>query len=194
PRNVSITDTLRKHLSATLPSYMVPTRYQILEAIPLSANGKVDRRALPAHTLGATTEYVAPTTPAEVTIVELWQTLLEIERIGVNDNFFEVGGNSLTAIQLLSQLQQAFAVEMTIAQLFGAMTPALQAQLVEQPNAASKQEAIQPAPRQPALPAIDDLSDAAVDDLLAQLLVDDNSGGDSPTEDGQTEDSQEVTP
>ncbi|MEO0868857.1 MAG: SagB family peptide dehydrogenase, partial [Cyanobacteria bacterium J06642_11] len=179
PRNVSITDTLRKHLGKTLPSYMVPTRYQILEKIPLTPNGKVDRRALPLPSLGATTEYVGPTTPTETTIVQMWQTLLEVDQVGINDNFFEVGGNSLTAMQLLSQLHQAFSTELTIAQLFGSLTPALQAQLVNSSTGAFQQEAIQPVARDSALPDIDNLSDTDVDDLLAQLL----------TENGQ----QEVT-
>ncbi|MEO0351990.1 MAG: SagB family peptide dehydrogenase, partial [Cyanobacteria bacterium P01_A01_bin.15] len=174
PGNVSITDTLRKHLSATLPSYMVPTRYQLLEAIPLTANGKVDRRALPMPMLGSTADYVAPTTPVETTIVELWQTLLETEKIGLNDNFFEAGGNSLTAMQLLSQLQQAFSTELTIAQLFNALTPALQAQMVleaqESSSTSPQQDVIQPVSRETQTPNVDDLSDTDVDDLLAQLL------------------------
>ncbi|MEM6252546.1 MAG: amino acid adenylation domain-containing protein [Cyanobacteria bacterium P01_D01_bin.156] len=180
PRSVSITDTLRKHLSNTLPSYMVPTRYQILEKIPLTPNGKVDRRALPVPALGATTEYIAPNTPTEIKIVQLWQTLLEVEQVGINDNFFEVGGNSLTAMQLLSKLQQTFSTELTIAQLFGSLTPALQAQLVDSSVGASQQEAIQPAARETDLPDITTLSDIDVDDMLAQLLAEN--------------DQQEVTP
>ncbi len=179
PRQTSITDTLRTHLSHSLPSYMVPTRYQLLEAIPLTANGKVDRQALPRPTIGTTAEYVAPTTPTEATIVELWQTLLEIESVGIHDNFFEVGGHSLSAMQLLSQLQQVFAVDLSFVQLFGAMTPATQAQLViaaqqESPSQAS--QTIQPVPRQMAASTlrVDDLSNEAVDDLLAQLLTDES--------------------
>ena len=174
PGNVSITDTLRKHLSATLPTYMAPTRYQLLETIPLTANGKVDRRALPMPILGSTADYVAPTTSIETTIVELWQTLLEAEKVGLNDNFFEVGGNSLTAMQLLSQLQQTFSTELTIAQLFNALTPALQAQMVlyaqESSSASPQQDVIQPVSRETQIPNVDNLSDTDVDDLLAQLL------------------------
>ncbi|MEM9976944.1 MAG: amino acid adenylation domain-containing protein, partial [Cyanobacteria bacterium P01_D01_bin.2] len=179
---IPITDSLRKHLSKTLPPYMVPTRYHMLESIPLTPNGKVDRRALPVPTLGTTTEYVAPTTPTQVKIVELWQALLEAEKVGINDNFFEVGGNSLTAMQLLSQLQQTFSTELTIAQLFNALTPALQAQLVSASSESQQQSAIQTVSRNAALPDIDNLSDTDVDDLLVQLLTE------------NTQSQQEVTP
>ena len=171
---VSMSDTLRTHLSRTLPSYMVPTRYHILEQIPLTANGKVDRQALPVPSTTATAVYVAPTTATETTIVALWQTLLERERVGIHDNFFEVGGNSLAAIQLLSQLQQTFAVELSIAQLFKALTPAAQARLVDAANPGQPEPpAIQPIPRQTGTPitAVDQLSNEHVDDLLAQLLA-----------------------
>ena len=161
---------------------MVPTRYHILESIPLTPNGKVDRRALPVPTLGTTTEYVAPTTPTQVKIVELWQALLEVEQVGINDNFFEVGGTSLTAMQLLSPLQQTFSTELTIAQLFNALTPALQAQLVSAADESQQQSVIQPVSRNAALPDIDNLSDTDVDDLLAQLLTE------------NTQSQQEVTP
>ncbi|MEL7227162.1 MAG: SagB family peptide dehydrogenase, partial [Cyanobacteria bacterium J06576_12] len=128
-----LTDSLRQHLSNKLPSYMVPTRYQLLESLPLTSNGKVDRKALPTPTLTSATEYVAPTTPTEQTITELWDALLlDVDQVGIYDNFFEVGGNSLTAMQLLSQLQSAFSIELTITQLFSALTPVEQAQLIDQ--------------------------------------------------------------
>lgn len=191
-RTASITDTLKQHLEKTLPSYMVPARYQLLEQLPLTANGKVDRKALPTPTLDAEGEYVAPTTSVETTITELWQTLLELEQVGIHDNFFEVGGNSLTAMQLLSQLQSAFNTELTIAQLFGALTPAKQAQLISTASGSEsypKAQQIeirlsdtspisQEAEQETILPRadqnIDKLSDEDVDDLLKQLLAEQN--------------------
>ncbi|MGB3298889.1 MAG: amino acid adenylation domain-containing protein [Phormidesmis sp.] len=183
-----LADRLKPYLETKLPSYLIPTRYQILSSLPLTANGKVDRRALPIPTLNTETEYVAPTTPTEKTITDLWHTLLEVEQVGIHDNFFELGGNSLTAMQLLSQLQNTFAIELTIGQLFGALTPALQAQLVEQvlpgagnpqTNASSQgeessqftQAAIPRRQAQTATLSIDELSDENVDDLLEQLLA-----------------------
>ncbi|MEL7355553.1 MAG: amino acid adenylation domain-containing protein [Cyanobacteria bacterium J06560_6] len=189
----SIADTLKQYLEKKLPAYMVPTRYQILERLPLTANGKVDRKAMPAPLIGTETEYVAPTTPTETTITELWQTLLSVEKIGIHDNFFEVGGNSLTAMQLLSQLQNVFKAELTIAQLFGALTPAKQSELInqsttsetlstEQKSSATTSTA-SPISRRveinTSLPntdqsidqSINELSEEGVDDLLKQLLA-----------------------
>lgn len=168
-----LTHTLKQYLETKLPSYMVPSRYQILSSLPLTANGKVDRRALPIPETGVETEYVAPTTPTEKTIANLWQTLLEVEKVGIYDNFFELGGNSLTAMQLLSQLQNTFAVQLTIGQLFGALTPALQAHLIE-PLVSASQPALSAIPRRHEAgsdSAIGELSDENVDELLEQLLA-----------------------
>ena len=213
----NLTASLKQHLSDKLPAYMVPTRYQILGSLPLTANGKVDRKALPVPNFGArldtSTEYVAPTTQAEKTITNLWQTLLETERVGIHDNFFEVGGNSLTAMQLLSQLQNSFSVELTIAQLFGALTPAEQAKLVsnvshdenrdlaQQTGQAFDQssnnsqsangQSAESIPRRhetTSIPDVDALSDDAVDDLLGQLLAEN-----SQSENSQSENNQEVS-
>ena len=200
-------------MSDKLPAYMVPTRYQILGSLPLTANGKVDRKALPKPSFDTGTEYVAPTTQIEETITYLWQTLLDAEKVGIHDNFFEVGGNSLTAMQLLSQLQNRFSVELTIAQLFGALTPAEQANLVsdvshdenhdlaQQTGQAFDQssnnsqsansQSTEPIPRRhetTSIPDVDALSDDAVDDLLGQLLAET-----SQSETSQSETNQEVS-
>ncbi|MEM1366729.1 MAG: amino acid adenylation domain-containing protein [Cyanobacteria bacterium P01_H01_bin.15] len=175
PQTPSIAETLQQHLSQKLPRYLVPNRYQILDMLPLTPNGKVDRRALPAPIFDTAAAYIAPRTETETQITQLWATLLELEKVGIEDNFFTVGGNSLTAMQLLSQLRQTFGVELTIAQLFAAMTPAAQATLVEKsapPESVTEQ--IQPAAarRDSSAVDVDALSDADVDDLLAQLLTD----------------------
>ena len=214
--------SLRQHLSNKLPAYMVPTRYQILGSLPLTANGKVDRKALPLPNFRASsdtgTEYVAPTTQIEKTITNLWQTLLDAEKVGIHDNFFEVGGNSLTAMQLLSQLQNSFSVELTIAQLFGALTPAEQARLVsninydenhslaqqsEQAfdqssnnNQSANSQSADSIPRRhetTSIPDVDALSDDAVDDLLGQLLAESSQSENSKSENSQTTTNQEVS-
>ncbi|MBE9060864.1 amino acid adenylation domain-containing protein [cf. Phormidesmis sp. LEGE 11477] len=181
-QTVSIKETLRQHLSEKLPGYMVPARYQILENLPLTANGKVDRRSLPIPDFNEV-EYVAPTSPTEKTIAELWKTVLEVEKVGIHDNFFELGGNSLTAMQLLSKLQNAFSTTLTIAQLFSALTPEKQAKLVDQSLSSQPSRAkADVIPRRQAsadtpsvdISSIDALSDDDVDDLLTQLLNEQN--------------------
>ncbi|MDQ9497863.1 amino acid adenylation domain-containing protein [Serratia marcescens] len=99
---------LRTYLSERLPEYMVPSAYVWLDALPLTANGKLDRRALPEPERAAvgTREYAAPQGETETTLARVWCELLEIGQIGRHDNFFELGGHSLLAVRLSSQLRQ----------------------------------------------------------------------------------------
>ncbi|MGP1218267.1 amino acid adenylation domain-containing protein [Serratia sp. CY34543] len=99
---------LRVYLSERLPEYMVPSAYVWLDALPLTANGKLDRRALPEPERAAvgTREYAAPQGETETTLARVWCELLEIGQIGRHDNFFELGGHSLLAVRLSSQLRQ----------------------------------------------------------------------------------------
>ncbi|MEG7369059.1 amino acid adenylation domain-containing protein [Serratia marcescens] len=99
---------LRAYLSERLPEYMVPSAYVWLDALPLTANGKLDRRALPEPERAAvgTREYAAPQGETETTLARVWCELLEIGQIGRHDNFFELGGHSLLAVRLSSQLRQ----------------------------------------------------------------------------------------
>ncbi|WP_269462702.1 non-ribosomal peptide synthetase [Serratia marcescens] len=99
---------LRAYLSERLPEYMVPSAYVWLDALPLTANGKLDRRALPEPERAAvgTREYAAPQGKTETTLARVWCELLEIGQIGRHDNFFELGGHSLLAVRLSSQLRQ----------------------------------------------------------------------------------------
>ncbi|PII85791.1 non-ribosomal peptide synthetase [Serratia sp. OLFL2] len=99
---------LRAYLSERLPEYMVPSAYVWLDALPLTANGKLDRRALPEPECAAVgaREYAAPQGETETTLARAWCELLEIGQIGRHDNFFELGGHSLLAVRLSSQLRQ----------------------------------------------------------------------------------------
>ncbi|MEL5601028.1 amino acid adenylation domain-containing protein [Serratia nevei] len=99
---------LRAYLSERLPEYMVPSAYVWLDALPLTANGKLDRRALPEPERAAVgiREYAAPQGETETTLARVWCELLEIGQIGRHDNFFELGGHSLLAVRLSSQLRQ----------------------------------------------------------------------------------------
>ncbi len=115
------TGQLRDFLSGRLPDYMIPSFFVALKAIPLTANGKVDYRALlaPEVSGGDSREgYVAPRTPTEESLAEIWTKVLEVDRVGVHDNFFELGGHSLTATRVISQVRNKFKVELPIAALF----------------------------------------------------------------------------
>jgi amino acid adenylation domain-containing protein len=98
---------LRQQLMAQLPEYMVPSAFVVLDALPQSANGKLDRKALPAPDGSAVLhrEYEAPRTDSEVALAEVWQTLLGIERVGRQDHFFELGGHSMLAMRLVELLR-----------------------------------------------------------------------------------------
>ncbi len=111
---------LRAELARQMAEYMVPSAFVTLDAFPLTPNGKLDRKALPAPDGAALAAraYMAPQGDAEEAIAAIWQELLGVEKVGRHDDFFELGGHSLLAIQLLSSLRQAFGVELTIHELF----------------------------------------------------------------------------
>ena len=112
---------LRKFLKAKLPEYMLPSSYVVLSALPLSPNGKVDRRALPVPGNKALREprsdYVPPQTDLERTLAGIWQDLLHVEKVGVRDSFFELGGDSLLTVRLQRKLQETFGREFPVAEL-----------------------------------------------------------------------------
>ena len=125
PDSVIDPNQLRNHIQQNLPEYMIPASFVILDNLPLTPQGKVDRRALPApQSMGihAAADFVAPRTPVEETLAAIWAEILEVERVGVYDNFFELGGHSLSMIQLASRLKSAFQVEVPLRVLFDAPT------------------------------------------------------------------------
>lgn len=129
----SLIPQLRRHLEETLPEYMIPGVFTILERLPLSHTGKLDRRALPVPEIGRATldeAYTAPRTAAEEALCEMWSTLLGNQQIGVNDDFFELGGHSLLAIQVLSRIRQVFQVDLPMTALFEHTTVATLASLI----------------------------------------------------------------
>ncbi|MDI2591032.1 amino acid adenylation domain-containing protein [Pseudomonas sp. 681] len=103
------TEALRSHLLQHLPEYMVPAVFVHLDALPLSPNGKLDRKALPAPGLDSLSrrEYEAPVGDSEITLARLWAELLKVERVGRHDNFFELGGHSLLAVSLIARMRGA---------------------------------------------------------------------------------------
>lgn len=125
---------LRNFMKLKLPAYMVPSSFVILEALPLTANGKLDRRALPPPddaSLDLESNYVAPRNATEETMARLWTDLLKIERISIHDSFFELGGHSLLATQLISRVREAFEVDLPLRSLFEVATIAGLAEAVE---------------------------------------------------------------
>jgi amino acid adenylation domain-containing protein len=118
---------LRSFLKRTLPAYMLPAAFVVLDRLPLTVNGKVDQKALPPPNLtvmGETSLSVAPTTSLEAALVELWMQLLGRKQVGIYDNFFELGGHSLLATQLVSRIRDRFQVEVPLRIVFESPTVA----------------------------------------------------------------------
>ncbi len=124
PQHAPTAERLRDALSGVLAEYMLPSAYIPLYAWPTTPNGKVERRALPAPQgdVYAVREYVAPSTPLETALAQLWSELLGVEKIGVRDNFFELGGYSILGLRLVSATREAFGVDMSLRELFDGPT------------------------------------------------------------------------
>ncbi|MFE1744007.1 amino acid adenylation domain-containing protein [Coleofasciculus sp. H7-2] len=143
---------LRGFLKQKLPSYMVPSAFMFLEALPLTANGKIDRRALPApeNIPSSAVAYIAPRNPVEEKLAQLWTEVLDLKQVGIHDNFFELGGNSLVATQLISKVRRTFQVEIPLRNLFELPTIAGIAESIAQTkesNADAQEAAIKPISR-----------------------------------------------
>ncbi len=150
---------LRVFLKEKLPNYMVPSVFVVMESLPLTPSGKIDRRSLPdpKNSRKSLAEvFIAPSTPMEKQLAQIWSQVLGIEEIGIYDNFFELGGHSLLSVQLLSQVREAFQVDVPLFYL------------LKEPTIAGLIEAIN---------VVQNLSSAAVDketeiDLQADVVLD----------------------
>ncbi|MBQ4878390.1 amino acid adenylation domain-containing protein, partial [Pseudoalteromonas luteoviolacea] len=110
----SFLDGLRSHMKQVLPEYMVPSALMVLESLPLTANGKLDRNALPEPEAGSLRGmYVAPQTKTEKILCRIWQEVLELEQVGIQDNFFELGGHSLQVTKLVARIGEACEVTLS---------------------------------------------------------------------------------
>lgn len=126
---------LRRFLQDKLPDYMVPAAFIFLDTLPLNPNGKIDRSALPVPdvaTLINTVNFVAPRNPTEEILAAIWGQVLGLEKVGIADNFFEIGGNSLLATQVISRLRSALSVEIPLRSLFSNPTIASFADAIAQ--------------------------------------------------------------
>ncbi|MCB0207968.1 MAG: amino acid adenylation domain-containing protein [Anaerolineae bacterium] len=127
----SLTAALRQSLKQQLPDYMVPSAFVVVDAFPLTPNGKIDRKALPAPEWETDTTYVPPQTPPQESLAAIWAEVLGREQVGIHDNFFDRGGHSLLATQLISRVRGHFQVDLPLRTLFEAPTIAGLANLIE---------------------------------------------------------------
>jgi len=118
-QNASSIEALRKFLSSSLPDYMVPTHFVPLEALPLTPNGKIDKKSLPHPGDGLfKREYVAPENETQRELCQIWENVLDVDRVGINDNFFLLGGNSLLATKVVYLLTEKFGIEYSLKLFF----------------------------------------------------------------------------
>ncbi|ARU62851.1 hypothetical protein CBW65_19120 [Tumebacillus avium] len=122
---------MRSFLKEKLPEYMIPSAYVTLDAMPLTPNGKINRRALPLPVQSSSAEYVAPRSPIEETVCAIWSEVLNVEQVGVHDNFFELGGHSLLATQIISRINAAFQLKISLQSLFEAYTVEALSEIIE---------------------------------------------------------------
>ena len=134
PGSMMAADDLRLSLRRSLPEHMIPAAFVVMEALPLTPNGKVDRKALPRPQSATGTEgkrYRPASTETEKKLAEIWAEILKVDRVGIDDNFFDIGGHSLLAIQVISRTREIFSVDVGVAQLFEAPTVGALAQAIE---------------------------------------------------------------
>ncbi|MEG4838963.1 amino acid adenylation domain-containing protein [Microcoleus sp. B9-D4] len=161
---------IRNFLTSKLPEYMVPSAFVILKSFPLTSNGKVDRRSLPAPDEmrpELTGNFVAPRTNIEEVLAAIWAEVLKLEKVGIYDNFFELGGHSLLATQVISRVRQAFQVELPLHRLFESATVADFAVAIAQKQAEQTDSEMLAR----VLADIDQLSETEIQEIIAQQGV-----------------------
>lgn len=132
---VALETDVRQYLAGRLPEYMLPSAFVVLESLPLTANGKLDRTGLPKPeeiVARRAAQYVPPQTPTEEVLVSIWAELLPAKKIGIQDNFFDLGGHSLLAAQVVARIRKSFGVDLPLRRLFESPTIAKLASVVEE--------------------------------------------------------------
>jgi amino acid adenylation domain-containing protein len=135
---------VRKYLKQKLPEYMLPSAFVLLDELPLTPSGKVDRRALPApdQSRPASVDVCQPPrTPTEEVLARIWAEVLKLEKVGIHDNFFELGGHSLLATQIVSRIRAAFSIELPVRHMFESPTVAETAVIITESQAQPVSEA-----------------------------------------------------
>jgi len=117
-QSASLEGQLKDYLKMRLPHYMIPSQMMVLDRLPFSPNGKLDKRSLRAPDIAAATDWEMPVTPTEELLARLWQTLLKVKSVGRRDNFFTLGGHSLLATQLITRIRDSFGVELPVRKVF----------------------------------------------------------------------------
>ncbi|MBD2493308.1 non-ribosomal peptide synthetase [Nostoc sp. FACHB-280] len=117
-KSANVAEEVREYLKNRLPNYMIPSQIMVLDQFPLTANGKLNRRTLPAPNTTVSTALEMPITSTEELLASLWQGLLKIQSVGRSDNFFELGGHSLLATQLVARIRDSFGVELPVRKIF----------------------------------------------------------------------------
>ncbi|MEU2452099.1 amino acid adenylation domain-containing protein [Streptomyces sp. NPDC012765] len=131
PGESVVAEDLRKHLTGRMPEYMVPSAFVTLEQLPLTPNGKLDREALPDPEFKGGADYRAPRNPLETTLAKLFAEALELEKVGIDDDFFDLGGHSLRLTRLISRIRAVLGAKVPIRVMFGATTVAKLAEYLE---------------------------------------------------------------
>jgi amino acid adenylation domain-containing protein len=179
PQDESLEERLKAYLSQNLPRYMVPNVYVQLPELPLTANGKINYKALPIPDLSTrqTAEFVQPSNELERRLVELVQKLFNVESISLTDDFFDLGANSLDMVQLYNEIKTAFQREITIADIFNHTTVQMLAEFLSQAPATAPSAPTNTVPTSDLNPEqidrlsanLDNLTEAEVEQLLAKL-------------------------
>jgi amino acid adenylation domain-containing protein len=168
---------LRTFLKQRLPEYSIPSVFVVLDSLPLTPHGKVDRRALPSPSGDrpeVATPYVAPKTPNEIELARIWTQVLRLDRIGVHDQFFDVGGHSLLAVQVMSRCNQVFPVKLPLRRIFETPTIAGLAEALEYTKGGEIRESlrlVRPGRSGPTLYLVHDgIGDTRLYDILARHM------------------------
>uniref|UniRef100_UPI00376F8261 phosphopantetheine-binding protein n=1 Tax=Streptomyces sp. BK79 TaxID=3350097 RepID=UPI00376F8261 len=156
--------SLRAHTGATVPEYMVPSAFMVIDALPLTTTGKIDRKALPEpDPLAGAAAYVAPRTPDEELVCQVFAEVLGVDAVGIDDTFFALGGQSLLATRAVARLRAATGTDLSVETLFRNPAPRALAAEVRAVREAGERELGE------ALSAVEGMTDEEIEEALRRL-------------------------